>query len=342
MKVKQVIEVVREWVDVRGRELPGFVGAHLMGSINHMSADAEFPAYKDVDMHILADGSHQMVDLLHRGLYLECAIGEPERYATPEVVLADPETAPNLAVDSVILDPTGRLSELQQAVARDFAQRRWIVARCNAEKEWAEAAFAEATRQTTSEAAWAQLGWMINFLSGLLACANLTSPTHRRCLIVMGDVLREQGRPDLLEALFDLWGIASLTRREVEACLADCAAMFDLATAVTKTPVPFQFKLQPFVRPYVVDGAQEMIDEGYWREAMFWIALFTMVAHGAIQADAAEADKAASRAMYAEFLSKLGWAEAPDLSARLGRARSVMDEVFAVAGRIVDQRASNL
>ena len=38
---------------------------------------------------------------------------QPERYATPEVVLADPETAPNLAVDSVILDPTGRLSELQ-------------------------------------------------------------------------------------------------------------------------------------------------------------------------------------------------------------------------------------
>ena len=58
--------------------------------------------------------------------------------------------------------------------------------------------------------------------------------------------------------------------------------MFDLATAVTKTPVPFQFKLQPSVCPYVVDGAQEMIDEGYWREAMFWIALFTMVAHGAI------------------------------------------------------------
>src|SRR5262249_40619276 len=80
-------------------------------------------------------------------------------------------------------------------------------------------------------------------------------PTHRRCLVQLRDVLHAAGRRDLHEATLQLLGWAHLRRQEVEAYLADCAMAFDRAVAVTRTPVPFQFKLQAHVPPYIIRRA---------------------------------------------------------------------------------------
>src|SRR5262245_41413886 len=45
MNVKQVIEQAAAWVEREGRHIPGFCGAHLMGSILSMAPDAPFPPY---------------------------------------------------------------------------------------------------------------------------------------------------------------------------------------------------------------------------------------------------------------------------------------------------------
>ena len=64
MNVKQVIELAKEWVEIYGSQTPGFCGAHLMGSINHMPPDTPFPAYKDVDLSQELTTTHLSLPLL--------------------------------------------------------------------------------------------------------------------------------------------------------------------------------------------------------------------------------------------------------------------------------------
>jgi hypothetical protein len=61
------------------------------------------------------------------------------------------------------------------------------------------------------------------------------------------------------------------------------ASACDNAMSGYRTPNPYGFKLLAHVQPYLVEGAQEMIDAGHHREAMLWIAAFCCIANTAIQ-----------------------------------------------------------
>jgi hypothetical protein len=101
--------------------------------------------------------------------------------------------------------------------------------------------------------------------------------------------------------------------------------------------VPFQFKLQPHVRPYIVAGAQEMIDQGYHREAMFWISGFLMFANAAIQHDAPDAEKPIFQAKYDRLVAELGLQTPTDLATRLRDVQALADEIFAVADALIER-----
>jgi hypothetical protein len=341
MNVKQVIEQTAAWVEQQGRQIPGFYGAHLMGSILSMPPDSPFPAYRDVDFNIVVrDEAHatETHDVAYNGLILEYSTISIARYRSPEDVLSNPELAANLAVNGILADPHGILAPLHQAVAEQYAQRRWVLARCGYEQQVAMQALA-GTRQAGSppEAIWL-LSSMALFLAGLLAEASLRPPTHRRCLVLLRDVLHAAGRRDLHEATLQLLGWAHLRQQEVEAYLGDCALAFDHAVAVTRTPVPFQFKLQPHVRPYIIAGAQEMIDQGYHREAMFWIGGFLMFANSAIQADAPSAEKPYFQAMLDRLVAEMGLGTPAAIAARAREAEDLAGAIVAVADALVEQR----
>jgi hypothetical protein len=343
MNVKQVIEQVSAWVDREGRQIPGFSGAHLMGSILTMPHNASFPPYRDVDINIVVDDAAHTTatyDVAAGGLMLEYSTVSIAHYRSPEDVLANPELAANLAVDGILADPHGVLAPLHQAVAAQYAQRRWVLARCTYEKQVVVQAL-EGLRgaATPSEALW-MLSNIALFLSGLLAEASLRPPTHRRCLVLLRDVLHAAGRRDLHEATLQLLGWAHLRRQDVEAYLRDCALAFDCAVAVTRTPVPFQVKFQSHIRPYIIAGAQEMIDAGYHREAMFWISGFLLFANAAIQADASAAKKPYFQARLDRLVAEMGLTAPADAAARMREAEVLTDAITAVAHVLIEQRSA--
>jgi hypothetical protein len=96
-------------------------------------------------------------------------------------------------------------------------------------------------------------------LTGSIVIANLRPLTHSRCLILMKELLNRHGRAELEEAMLEVLGFAHLNRPQVEANLRDATETFDRAVKVTRTPVPYAFKLHSHVRPYVVEASQEMI-----------------------------------------------------------------------------------
>ena len=61
--VAEVIDIARKWIRDKYSGEPGFVGAHLVGSLHHMPLDAPFAEYRDVDLAIIFDTiSEQTID----------------------------------------------------------------------------------------------------------------------------------------------------------------------------------------------------------------------------------------------------------------------------------------
>jgi hypothetical protein len=308
-----------------------------MGGILTLPHEAPFPSYRDIDFNIVCDGVEQTTthDVAQGGLILEYSRVSSQRYRTAEDILANPELAANLARDSILADPHGLLGPLQQVVASQYAELRWVAARVGYEQQMVLRILAGLHH----EAAPDKVLWLLTsatlFLSGLLAEASLRAPTHRRSLVLMREVLYGQGHAELHEAVLRLLGWARLGRQEVEQYLDDCAEAFDCAVAVTRTPVPFQAKLQPHVRPYLVDGAREMIVQGYHREAMFWISGFLLFANTAIQCDAPAADKPRFQALFDRLVAEMGLCTPADVAARAQEAQALADALFAVADGLV-------
>ena len=148
MNVRQMKQITGEWLTMNLSQYPGLVGAHFVGSINTMPDEADFPTYKDVDLHLVfKDGSPalenhgpfaNLLETEYRGAILEGGYRPISEYQTPEIVLANPEIAHHLTVDSLIYDPEGWLRGLQGSVRREYARRKWVEARIDYERKGLE------------------------------------------------------------------------------------------------------------------------------------------------------------------------------------------------------------
>src|SRR6266508_3490657 len=73
LPVREVVEIVREWVDLHARHLPDFAGAYLWAGITALPPDAPFPLYRDVDVVVVLPQGAQddTVEVRYRGVMLE-------------------------------------------------------------------------------------------------------------------------------------------------------------------------------------------------------------------------------------------------------------------------------
>ena len=335
LPVQEVIARVREWVEVEARQYPNFAGAYLWAGITALPPDAPFALYRDVDVVVVVskDAPEEESEVFYRGLSIEIIWKNLDEHEDVEAILANPSAGPNMAATQILADPTGRLQPLQQVVAEQYAERRWIVARCAKEKADAEAALAKMETAATPAERLDSTRELLMALSGLLAVATLRRPTTRRTLALLGELLDAQGRTDLHERALAVQGSVAMQTVDVRALQNLMMEAYDRAVVVYKTPVPYGFSLREHLRPYYAQGALEMIDEGRDREAVFWITILDIV-FPVLQNDAPEAEKAhyaeQCRAMYAAIgmLHAAGWAE------RVAQARELVADVFRLADQV--------
>jgi hypothetical protein len=343
MNVGQVIELAREWVEADGRKTPGFHGAHLMGSLVTLPRDGPFPLWKDVDLSIVVPDGYgyesgiENQELSYEGLILEVSFHELAEYRSPEKLLSNPEYASCFAVDSILSDPTGMLQERHTAVSQHYAEREWVLARCEFEKRefWERLGVRCQVGSPVEE--FLRVGRAMCYVAGIVAVAHLRQPTHRCCLILMRELLEPRGKAELCDETLRVLGYIQMSRAQVESYLQESARAFDRAVDVHRTPSPYGFKLHPHVRPYFVQAAQEMIDEGHHREAMFWICVFHFLSNAAIQNDASDEEKPQFQAIFDRLLDGLGLSTPEDWTSRVEQAKALAEEVFQVADEIVVQ-----
>src|SRR5215212_3096451 len=133
LTVREITQIVQEWVDLHASRRPNFVGAYLWGGITALTPDAPFHLYRDVDValvstHAPAEGQDDTEEELYRGVMLEILLKSIEAHQDAEAVLANPSHGPNMATTHILADPTGILAPLQQRVAAEYGRRRWIQA----------------------------------------------------------------------------------------------------------------------------------------------------------------------------------------------------------------------
>jgi len=309
MRVSDVGDLVQEWVNEHGQHLPGFSGAYLFGSLATMSGEAMFATYRDVDLIVVLDsGTKQTDDNLevpYKGLMLEVGFIGLDEHRDAEVVLARPDRAGSLARTRILADPLGFLAPLQREVARRYAERRWVEARCEAEKRDAREALQSMGQAPAPYPRLFALVGTIFGLAGLLAVARLKMPTSRRALSGMQSALESEGRPDLYAGVLDVCGVAGLTLRQVQGYHAEMLRAFDRAVEVRRTFVPYSFKVQPHLRPYVDEAIAELITEGHHREAAFFLTLPYSTVNAILQKDASEQEKPGYQAGFDGLLDGL-------------------------------------
>ena len=339
MNIGQVRALVQEWVEAHGSRTPGFCGAHLMGGILSLPEENVFPASDDVDITLVLENTQERetLDMAYKGLLLECGTVGIQYYRSPEAVLSNPELASNLAVDSILSDPVGLLTPIHAVVKQEYARRTWVQARCSYEKNLVTHALEELSQATSPAQALLPLISVLVYLAGLLIVADLRPPTHRRALVLLREILSQQGRGALQEEALGLLGYAHLTHPQVQAYLQDAATTFDRAVEVTRTPVPFGFKLHPYVRPYLVDGLEELIQQGNHREVMLWVTFALWLANNAIQIDAPDAEKPLFQARLDRLLQETGLTTPTDVVARSQAARQLAGKIFKIADEMVER-----
>jgi hypothetical protein len=353
MNTRQAKQTARGWVEANVDQWPGLRAAHLVGSITTMSDDAPFPSHKDVDIHLIFDADSPMliptgpfptmIEVDHDGVLIEAGLKPVEEYRSAAAVLANPEIAHHLTIDSALYDPSGLLRSLQEPVRREFAHRHWIARRLEHERAGLAGALdllpmARAMAGASGEAM--VLGYTSTFVAAALCVATLRPPTTgSRAILAVRSILSEQGRPDLYEAYTAAHGLDGATPDSVARRLQEGAEAFDLAVAVRRSPHPFQHKLYPHLRPYFVESCRALLAEGHHREALLWLTPFYHASTDIILADGPAGVQATFAERHAGFLADLGFGTEAERVSRIEQVRRVSESILALADGIVPRHA---
>jgi hypothetical protein len=338
MLVRQAKAVAHQWLLEAADTLPGFRGALFHGSTTWLADDALLAPGSDVDLLVvLADAEPplKLGKFRYQGVLLEVSYLAEDEIASPEMVLGSAHLAGSFRGPNLIADPTGQLAALQAAVARDYARRRWVRARCKHVED-------KILRNFRTLEAPAPLhdqvsAWL--FGTGLTThmplVAGLQNPTVRRRYAAVRELLAAYGRSDVYRPLLELLGCAHISRARVEQHLAALSNVFDAAKVVIASPFFFSSDISDDARPIAIDGSRDLIERGLHREALFWIVATYSRCAKVLYHDAPVEVQERHAPGYQALLADLGMTSAADLVARAVQVRDFLPQLWEVSEAIL-------
>jgi hypothetical protein len=338
MRVNQARDAARRWVIEEASRIPGFCGAYTAGSTNWLSDDAELSIASDLDiMVVLADQNHagRRHKFIYRDTLLEVSYLGTDQLQSPDQVLGDYHLAPSFRTTNILIDLSGHLAALLAIVRRDYAKRQWVCKRCaNARNKVLQhlGSIPEEAPLHDQVIAWL---FATGITTHILLVAGLRNPTVRTRYLEVREMLADYGHLDFHESLLELLGVARISRDRVGKHLVTLTDIFDRATYTIKTPFSFATDIGENARPVTIDGSLEMIERGYHREAMFWIAVTHSRCQKVILCDFPAAMTQTFRDSYRELVSDLGVPSCNDLRRRCAEVEQILPRVWQLAEAII-------
>lgn len=339
MLVKQAKAIACQWVEEVGKNIPGFGGAFLHGSINWLPADATLAPSSDVDLMLVHPDPNPPVKLgkfIYHDVLLEVSYFPQAQLQSPEQVLSVSHLAGSFRSASVLADPTGQLTKLQRVVTKEYAKRRWVTARCAhaQDKVLGNLQSLNATAPFHDQV----LAWLFGtgVTTHMLLVAGLKNPTVRQRYLAAKMLLAEYGQAAFYEPLLALLGCAQWSRAQAEHHLAALTDVFDVAKTVVKSPFFFASDIHDVSRPIAIDGSQDLIGRGYHREAVFWLVATYSRCEKILYQDASVVLQEQFNPGYQALLANLGIRAFADLQQRGDQVRGFLPQVWAMAEAIMD------
>ncbi|TVR61444.1 MAG: hypothetical protein EA426_03350 [Spirochaetaceae bacterium] len=343
MNVGEAKAIARRWVTEHAAEVPGLLGVLMAGSMNYRPEDSEYHPTSDVDLWHVMEGDPDFLghkEVMCQGVLLELAGKPSAQFADAETVLTSWVNASQLQTPSVIYDPTGRLTAIQREVAKRFGEPRYVKARCAGIESSVQRGTLPGmvSSATLSEriVAFTFTGLTIRELP-LVAAGR--PPTFRRSAMLFTDEMTARARGELAERMLEYIGSARMSRTDAEQLLTACTAAYDRALEVKRSPVPFGFKVCPASRQHMIDGSRELIDQGYPREAVWWIQAVHYAAHNVLERDAPDEWERVYREPYQRLLDALGIGSLEAVAAKVPLAEELLSRTMAVAEEIMETSA---
>ncbi len=343
MTVGQARDAARQWVMGEAGRIPGFGGAYTAGSTNWLPEEAEVAAASDLDIMVAVtdpDRASRRGKLRFREVLLDVSYLRDDQLRSPELVLSDYHLAPSFWTANILADPSGHLKALREAVGRDYAKRWWVRQRCANARDKVRGHLRPIRRQAPLHDLVTACLFGAGVTTHVLLTAGLRNPTVRSRYAAVRGLLADYDQLGFHEAMLELLGAARMSRGRIERHLATLAEIFDATKKDIQPPFPFASDLSDAARPIAIDGSRELIERGYHRESMFWIA----VTHSRCQkALAGGTVPQRFRDSYRELAGDLGIASFADARRRgaeierfLPRVWEVAETIMAADGRIED------
>jgi hypothetical protein len=349
MQAGEVKRLVKEWLEGSLNEHEGLVAAHFVGGITALPDDAPFPPYKDVDMHLIfEDGSAALaprgpfgniLETGYKGVMIEGGLKPASDYRSAVAVLANPEIAHHMTLDSIIYDPLRLLSGLQEEVKREYPRRTWVLARAQYEKNGLGQVFGmmdEIETQYGAAGVINLIGYGATYISALLGVVTLGPPAvGSHMLANIERILARYGRDEMYSRLLRVLGVDRIGQERAAELLEEGIEAFDLAVRIKKTPIPFEHKLHAHMRPYFVESSRAMMEEGNYRHATAWLQPYYSATFGVIMADGADELKPKYAQRFRRFVQDLGMETHEQRAERIAQARALYSEITTLADEII-------
>ncbi|PYT84487.1 MAG: hypothetical protein DMG40_01315 [Acidobacteria bacterium] len=266
---------------------------------------------------------------------LEVSYLAKDQLQLADQVLSDYHLAPSFRTTNILLDPSSHLKALLAIVRRDYAKRQWVCQRCN----HARNKVLQYLGSVREEAPLHDqvMAWLFaaGITTHILLVAGLRNPTVRTRYMAVRELLADYGHLDFHGSLLELLGVAGMSRDRAGRHLATLTDIFDRATHTIKTPFPFATDVSEEARPMTIDGSLEMIERGYYREAMFWIAVSHCRCQKVILRDASLEMTQTFRDNYRELVRDLGVPSPKEVQRRSAEVERILPRVCQVAEAII-------
>jgi len=338
MLIKAAKALARQWVLAEASQTPGFSGAFYAGSTTWLPDDTPFPATSDVDVWVVLDDANSAAKLgkfVYQGVILEVSYIASAQLQSPAQILGDYHLAGSFRTPSIIVDPSGQLTQIQAAVAKAFAQRQWVYKRC----EHARDRVLQNLQQVSTPAPFRDqvMAWL--FATGVtthvLLVAGLKNPTVRQRYVAVQELLKEYNRLNFYQPLLALLGCDQMSRARAEDHLAALTAVFDTTKTLIKTPFFFTADISDLARPVAIEGSRDLIARGLHRDAIFWILATYSRCLKVLYADAPAEVQAQFAPGYQQLLGDLGIQSLADLQQRGEQVKAFLSQLWAVTETIL-------
>jgi len=338
MRVKEARDAARRWVIEEASGVSGFCGAYTAGSTNWLPDDAELTRASDLDIMVVVADQNQTRrrhKFIYRDTLLEVSYLGNNQLQSPDQILSDYHLAPSFRTTKILLDPSGHLTALLTMVRRDYAKRQWVCERCtNARNRVLQ--YLRSIREE-AELHDQVIAWLFaaGITTHILLVAGLRNPTVRSRYAAVRELLTGYGHVEFHESLLELLGVARMSRDRVGQHLATLIDIFDRAKHTIKAPFSFATDISENARFMTIDGSFEMIERGYHREAMFWIAVTHSRCQKVILCDAPAGMTQTFGDSYRELVSDLRVSSAKEVRRRCADVELILPGVWQLAEAIV-------